>query len=310
MGTGEVSAAAETEREIAWTDLHVGDRLGPLHYELSPATAASFEAASTMSREARRILHEHGRFAHPLNTVSDYSSLMRDRYGARLGTGLHTRHASVVYEPLPLDVPIETTAEIEELYQRRGRDYWVMVYRSSAQGRLLVTHTMTATVDRPDQEQPTAAAGAAANTTTSPTVERPVWTDSELWSLPPRMLTREGFIDFGRQYRLRFGDDGPPAAGAHTSVEVARAVGLPDVVGYSSHYYCWFAELALLRFGADWMRGGSLDARFLAPVFPGDAVRVNASADDDGNDVVAVRATNQDERLIAVGHIIGPGVSR
>lgn len=310
MSTGGITGrASEREAEIAWADLRVGDRLGPLHYELSAATAGSFEVASSMSEEARRVLHEGGRFAHPLNTVSDYSSLMRDRYGAGLGTGLHTRHESVVHEPLPLDVPIETTAVIEELYERRGRDYWVMVYRSSAHGRLLVTHKMTATIDRVDQDQPTADRPTAEASATRAT-DRPAWVDSQVWGLRPRTFTREGFVDFGRQYRLRFGDDGPPAAGAHTSVEVARAIGLPDVVGYSSHYYCWFAELALLRFGADWMRGGKLDARFLCPVFPGDSVRVTASADDDREGVVAVRAVNQNERLIAVGHIIAPGAAQ
>jgi hypothetical protein len=296
---------------LLWSDLSVGDRVGPLHMSLTPATSEAFLAASTTSPEARAYFEDghHGLlYAHALNTLSDYLTLLQERYGKPMGSGFHARHETIVHNPVPAAGEIVTEGEIVDLYERRGRDYWEMTYQSTCAGQVLVSHRMTASVDRIEQAKPSA--GAQSNP--GPNAKHPsgsddTWRDSEKWSLPERSLTAEMFTEFGRQYRLRFGDDGPQRVTTHTSNEVARAAGLPGVAGHAGHYYSWFVELALFRFGPGWMHGGSLEAKFISPIYAGDRISVRASGDDDEATDVALRVTKQDGQLVAVGRMRSPG---
>ena len=87
---------------LRWENMSVGDRLGPVHYVLTPEVAAEFAQASNLSPAAHALLAgDQGQpVAHPMLTQSDYMQLLQDRYGP-MGTGLHTRQRTVVHRPLP-----------------------------------------------------------------------------------------------------------------------------------------------------------------------------------------------------------------
>jgi acyl dehydratase len=289
--------------------MSAGDLLGPVHYALTPTVAAQFARASNLGPAASELLvGDRGQpVAHPVLTQSDYLELLQARYG-QLGTGLHTRQRTVVHRPLPLDVELTGRGQVTSLEQKRGRDYWTIDYSVSAGARLLVEHQMTASVDRLDQSQPepetarrppapgTSGAGAdwsPATVTFGPDIDR--------------SFTFAGQVAFDRQYWLRYGPSRRTAPNAHTDVEFARAAGLPDAIAHSSHYYAWFAEIALLRFGTRWLYGGTLSARFLGPVFPGDALSLSTAFSDGTNDAVRIRAVNQRGRPISVGEATTAG---
>jgi hypothetical protein len=288
---------------LRWEDMSVGDPLGPVHYVLTPTVAAEFAQASNLGSAARELLTgDNGEpVAHPMLTQSDYMELLQARYGP-MGTGLHTRQRTVVHRPLPLEVALTGQGRVTSLEQKRGRDYWTIDYSVRAGPQLLVEHQMTASVDREDQSQPEP--GAA----TSPSVPRPSGPGADgsadtvtFGSDLDRPFTFAGQVAFDRQYWLRYGPSRRTAPNAHNDAEFARAAGLPDAIAHSGHYYAWFAELALLRLGTRWLYGGTLSARFLGPVFPGDALSVSTAFGDDPGDVVRIRAVNQHGRPISTG---------
>ena len=288
---------------LRWENMSVGDRLGPVHYVLTPEVAAEFARASNLSPAAAALLvGDQGRpAAHPVLTQSDYMQLLQDRYGP-MGTGLHTRQRTVVHRPLPLNIALTGRGQVTALEQKRGRDYWTIDYSVRAGSQLLVEHQMTASVDREDQSQP------EPETARLPATPRPARPETD-WSAETvtfgpdldRSFTFAGQVAFDRQYWLRYGPGRRTAPNAHNDAGFARAAGLPDAIAHSGHYYAWFAELALLRFGTRWLYGGTLSARFLGPVFPGDALSLSTAFGDDPGDVVRIRAINQRGRPIATG---------
>ncbi len=257
--------------------MSIGDELGPLRYRATTELHRSFLDACATSEPVRDALAADGPSLHPTFSVTDYSRLVSQRYGA-MGTGLHTAHESEFVKPVPVGSEVSVAGTVSELFERNGRDYWVVSYEvASPRGDLYARHRMTATVDRDDQTQPEAT---GARPRTEPTAA------STLECLIERGFSLESQTEFGRQYSLRFDEPYDPSGNAHSDREFARRLGLPDAIGHSSQYYAWMAEAAIILFGKQWLTGGWLRARFRAPVFPGDTLRVGTTAIDrrDGSD--------------------------
>lgn len=288
---------------LRWEQMTVGDRLGPLHWVVSPVVADGFLHACRTPRDVCALLRSDG-VAHPTLTVSDYVRMLTIRY-APVGSGLHARQETALHRPIPIGTSLEVTAEIVALYERNDRDYWTMEYRvadsSDRSGAPFVTHTMTCSIDRPVQVQPAPAGGDAVAGAGSVAVDAAsTVVDDVARRWQPIELVNQ--IDFGAQYVLRFGEQFDPRRNAHTDPDYAREVGLADTVGYSGLHYAWFAEAALRHFGPRWLTGGSLSAKFVGAVFPGDEVGVGVVGPH-GASASAVRldARLRDGTVVAVG---------
>jgi len=156
---------------------------------------------------------------------------------------------------------------------------------------------MTASVDRDDQEQPN-----SEKTTKPVSGQRPQTPDDgELVGTITRAITTEGEIEFSRQYVNRFdGIDTPPPDNAHTDHEIATALGLPDIIAHSSHYYAWCAELALMHYGSRFLSQGEMHAQFRAPVFPGDELTLQACRSaEHGPHGIDITVHGRDHGLVA-----------
>src|SRR5690606_11764715 len=101
---------------------------------------------------------------------------------------------------------------VVDVFERNGRDYWTIEYAAcDPEGDVYVRHRMSSTVDRDDQQQPSAPADSAGQKAAppdlSPSPERR-WHSIE--------LTNQ--IEFGAQYGRRFGVEFDPRENAHTDV--------------------------------------------------------------------------------------------
>ena len=63
-----------------------------------------------------------------------------------------------------------------------------------------------------------------------------------------------------------------PHRNYHTDVEMARALGFPDIVVQGMMSVCFIADLATSRYGSGFLAGGKLDVRLVDVVWPGDAI--------------------------------------
>jgi acyl dehydratase len=122
----------------------------------------------------------------------------------------------------------------------------------------------------------------------------------------PDLLVPEGD---GSDQAMRFGLNYGPASG-HTNIDKAKLVGLPRHYGYGSSMGVWVLDYVAYWVGdGGFVRHSKIDYRF--PVFEGDVSYLNAEVDDVRFDPLLgvqlaslrVRMTNQDETVIARGHV-------
>lgn len=268
---------------MRFADMSVGTQLGPHHYTLSAEAHDQYLEACQADAGLRDLLRSAGDVAHPTFTVTDYHRMLTDRYG-NMGTGLHTRHESAFLRPIPIGADVEVRGELVDLYERNGRDYWKLVYSATdSAGVAYVTHTMTSTIDRPDQDQPQRPSGDA-----PPASPAPEPTAAEPHGAPAgrhHTFSVDSSREFARHYVVRYGLPFETSTDAHVDQAFARSIGLPDVIAHSSQYYAWLAEAGLDRWGADYLSGGHLGASFRSPVFAGDGVTVAVGDADDSGQV-------------------------
>jgi acyl dehydratase len=63
-----------------------------------------------------------------------------------------------------------------------------------------------------------------------------------------------------------------PSRNYHTDVEMARALGFPDIVVQGMMSVCFVADLVTERYGVGFLAAGKLDVRLVNVVWPGDAI--------------------------------------
>ena len=85
---------------------------------------------------------------------------------------------------------------------------------------------------------------------------------------------------------------GAPMRNFHTVLEDARALGYPDLVIAGPMFTCFYSEMLTRAFGADWIWGGCLDFKLLAPVLANQTIRARG--------VVAARVPHDEGARISL----------
>ncbi|PXA82252.1 hypothetical protein DCC26_01040 [Auritidibacter sp. NML120779] len=289
------------DNHLTFESMSIGDQLGPISYHIDHSVHDSFLHSALAPASVEAVLEAEGDsgVAHPMQSLTDYLGLIEQTY-APMGTGLHTRHESTVLRPIPLDTPLTASGKVIDKFVKRDRDYWVAEYEIQDNTGPLVRHRMTATIDRtPPQQEATPPNREKPQRTTERQHGNTQSTDLTWTTHAEHTVDMEMIIDYDRQYWLRRGNDYRNPPNAHTSREIARSAGLPDAVAHSSHYYTWLANIALEIFGPHWLSGGRLEARFIAPVFPGNTLQLQSHRESQHS--LQLRVISSDDKVIAVG---------
>jgi acyl dehydratase len=173
---------------------------------------------------------------------------------------LHARQEWELFHPFRVGDTLRSRTTVVERYRKRNRDYVVAeVLLTDADGRWLQrsrTHqsfladdpgdALVVGRDREKQAERRFAAPAG---------------DGEAIGLPARTITHAMCEAFSG-----------PQKNYHTDVEMARALGFPDIVVQGMMSVCFVADLATNRYGDGFLAGGKLDVRLVNVVWPGDAI--------------------------------------
>jgi acyl dehydratase len=83
--------------------------------------------------------------------------------------------------------------------------------------------------------------------------------------------------------------------------EVARRYGFAGGLVPGVTTYAWLVRQALVSLGPQWVERGTIEARFLKPLYDGDKVRVEAAPAGAGDPAVGLTALRPDGEVAAVG---------
>jgi acyl dehydratase len=182
---------------------------------------------------------------------------------------LHARQEWELFYPLRVGATVRSRITVVERYRKRNRDYVVAeVLLTDADGRWLQrsrTHQSfladdpgdELVVDRGREKQAERRFVAPAG-------------DGEAIALPPRTITHamcEAFSGPHRNY--------------HTDVEMARALGFPDIVVQGMMTLCFLSGLLTREYGRGWLRGGKMAVSLVNVVWCEDVVTARAKVRDE-----------------------------
>lgn len=128
------------------SDLDVGDEIGPLEYTMSPFVVREYCHANELHHAFFQGVE--GQVAPP--TLVHLDKLRLYRHGCPKGTGPHARihyqYDATIHAEVPAGERLSVSGKVTERYQKRGRDYVVMVIelRRAADGKLLIEYRDTA----------------------------------------------------------------------------------------------------------------------------------------------------------------------
>lgn len=77
----------------------------------------------------------------------------------------------------------------------------------------------------------------------------------------------------------------------HTDWEYAKKAGLPTPIGQGLQSNAYICQMLINFFGADWLKGGNIDVRFLAYLMPGDIIDVKGVVEERNIEGDSVRFT-------------------
>jgi len=233
-------------------EVHVGQDVGGRQFTVERDAVERYRAG-TASVDAS---HE---WAPPLTFHSEcYRNLTW--YLPNLIGNLHARQEWELFHPFRVGDTVRSRMTVVERYRKRNREYVVgEVVITDTDGRWLQrsrTHQSfladdpgdAIVVDREREKQ------------TDRRFATPTG-DGDAIALPARRITHamcEAFSGPVRNY--------------HTDVEMARALGFPDIVVQGMMSVCFLADLATNRYGGGFLAGGKLDVRLVNVVWPGDEI--------------------------------------
>jgi acyl dehydratase len=201
--------------------------------------------------------------AHPAPALVYHSEVYRDLswYLPNLIGNLHARQEWQLFQPLRVGDAVRSRVTVVERYRKRNRDYVVAeVLWTAPDGRWLQrsrTHQSFLA------EHPVA---------TEMVVDKDRERRSDRRITPPdgpgeRLAPRTRTVTHAMCQAFS-----GPSRNYHTDVEMAQALGFPDIVVQGMMSVCFAADAMALRFGAGWQHGGALDVRLVNVVWPGDAI--------------------------------------
>ncbi len=234
------------------TEVHVGQDVGGRALEVTAAAVARYRAGTASAvgtgGEAPALVF-HSECYHDLSW-----------YLPNLIGNLHARQEWELFHPLRVGDVVRSRTTVVDRYRKRNRDYVVAeVLLTDRDGRWLQrsrTHQSflagepggEMVVDREREKR------------TDRRFDLPTG-DGEDIALPPRTITHAMCEAFSG-----------PARSYHTDVEMARALGFPDIVVQGMMSICFVADLMTARYGAGFLAGGRLDVRLVNVVWPGDGI--------------------------------------
>lgn len=199
---------------------------------------------------------------HPAPALLHHSEVYRDLswYLPNLIGNLHARQEWQLFHPLRLDEPARSRVTVVERYRKRNRDVVVAeVLWTTPEGRWL---------QRSRTHQSFLADDPGAAIVVDKDRERRA---DRRFTLPEgdgeRLPARTRTVTHA-MCRAFSG----PSRNYHTDLEMAQALGFPDIVVQGMMSVCFVADAMALRFGDGWERGGALDVRLVNVVWPGDAI--------------------------------------
>ncbi len=247
-----VIAASTAPPLFAPGEVYVGQNLGGRDVRIAADDVARYRAGT-----AGDDLPDD-----PASALVYHSEVYRDLswYLPNLIGNLHARQEWQVFRPLRVGDAVRSHVTVVERYRKRNRDYVV--------AEVLWTTPDGGWLQRSRTHQSFLADAPAADVVVDKDRERRadrrfVLPDGAGERLAPRTRTVthamcQAFSGPSRNY--------------HTDVEMARALGFPDIVVQGMMSVCFVADAIALRFGAGWHHGGTLDVRLVNVVWPGDAV--------------------------------------
>ena len=179
-----------------------------------------------------------------------------DWYLANIIGNLHARQEWELFRPLRVGDVVRSHSTVVERYRKRNRDYVVNeVLFTDAAGRWLQrsrTH-QSFLADDPGDEMVVDRDASARR----PPLRAPRGDGRGRSRRAPTPITHAMCIAFSG-----------PTKNYHTDVEMARALGFPDIVVQGMLSVCFVADLMTGRFGDGFHAGGKLDVRLVNVVWP------------------------------------------
>lgn len=243
---------AQAEPFFAADAVHVGQDLGGRDVAIGAEDVARYRAGTGADELP----------ADPAPALLHHSEVYRNLswYLPNLIGNLHARQEWQLFHPARVGDVVRSHVTVVERFRKRDRDYVVAeVLWTSPDGRWL---------QRSRTHQSFLADTPAAEVVVDKTRERRGDRRFELPSGPGERLAPRTRTVTHAMCEAFSG----PSKNYHTDVEMARALGFPDIVVQGMMSVCFVADAVALRFGAGWQHGGTLDVRLVNVVWPGDAI--------------------------------------
>ena len=233
-------------------EVHVGQDVGGRDVRVTTDDVARYRAGTDSDDVP----------ADPVPGLLYHSEVYRDLswYLPNLIGNLHARQEWQLFAPMRVGNDVRSHVTVVERYRKRNRDYVVAeVLWTAPDGRWLQrsrTHQSFLA------DEPTAAV------VVDKERERRADRRFELPSGPgERLAPRTRTITHAMCQAFS-----GPSRNYHTDVEMARALGFPDIVVQGMLSVCFVADAVALHFADGWHHGGALDVRLVNVVWPGDAI--------------------------------------
>ena len=123
-------------------NLHVGMRLGPIFYVVTPEQTRAFARAVAANSESGAEIGEA--IASPTMRLQDYALLIAEHLKGGNG-GVHAKHWFEFREPIRVGQAVKTSGVITAAFRKRGKFYFTLEYesRDATTEQLLVRQAIT-----------------------------------------------------------------------------------------------------------------------------------------------------------------------
>jgi acyl dehydratase len=232
--------------------VHVGQDLGGREFAIPAEDVARYREGTANDAAA----------ASPAPPLLYHSEVYRrlDWYLANIIGNLHARQEWELFAPLRVGDVVRSHSTVVERYRKRNRDYVVNeVLFTDADGRWL-QRSRTHQSFLADDPGPDMVVDRDRERRGDRRFALPEG-DGEEFASRPTEITHAMCTAFSG-----------PTRNYHTDVEMARALGFPDIVVQGMLSVCFVADLMTGRFGDGFHAGGKLDVRLVNVVWPRDVI--------------------------------------
>src|SRR5258705_8052619 len=233
-------------------EVHVGQDVGGLGFAVERDAVEPYRAGTASGVPT-------GAWAPAL---AFHSECYRDLswYLPNLIGNLHARQEWELFHPFRVGDEMRSRTTVVERYRKRNRVYVVAEVLLTDGGGRWLQRSRTHQSFLADEPGDTLVVDRDREKRAERRFEVPA-TGGDAFALPARTITHamcEAFSGPHKNY--------------HTDLEMARALGFPDIVVQGMMSVCFVADLVTSRYGEGFLAGGKLDVRLVNVVWPGDAI--------------------------------------